>query len=111
MKKLIKYTKAYSSGAFKLIEGDIFKTEIPIARENIGEDSFDERVKERVNLLENEKIIMEYIRDNSKSNQKDIAMNTQIPYITVRRIMDYLKEKGYIKREGSDKAGYWKLLK
>ena len=32
MVKLVKYVKAYSGGVPKLIEGDVFKTEIPLNR-------------------------------------------------------------------------------
>lgn len=30
---------------------------------------------------------------------------------TVKRILASLKEKGFIKRVGSNKKGYWKILK
>ena len=36
---------------------------------------------------------------------------TGIALGTVKRVIEELKEKGYIKREGSNKTGYWKLLK
>ena len=36
---------------------------------------------------------------------------TGIALGTVKRVIEKLKEKGYIKREGSNKTGYWKLLK
>ncbi len=38
-------------------------------------------------------------------------MKLKVSEATIKRNIKELKEKGYIKREGSKKTGYWKILK
>ncbi len=42
---------------------------------------------------------------------KELSEKTGIPLRTIKRNIDRLKKYGYIEREGSKKAGYWKILK
>ena len=62
-------------------------------------------------VTENEKYIIEQIIKNPNISQKDIAIETNIPYRTVQRTISILKDKGIIERVGSKKLGYWKILK
>ena len=43
--------------------------------------------------------------------QKDIAKKLKVSEVTIKRNIKELKEKGYIKREGSKKTGHWKIIK
>lgn len=63
------------------------------------------------NITEKEKYIIEQIIKNPNISQKDIAIETNIPYRTVQRTISILKDKGIIERVGSKKLGYWKILK
>ena len=46
-----------------------------------------------------------------KNNSDEIIEKTNIPRRKINRIITRLKEKELIVREGSNKDGYWKILK
>lgn len=58
------------------------------------------------NITDNEKNIIKMIIKNPNISQKDIAIETNIPYRTVQRTISVLKDKGIIERVGSKKLGY-----
>ena len=43
--------------------------------------------------------------------QKKLSEETNVSLRTVKRIIQQLKEKKIIERVGSDRKGYWKILK
>jgi len=125
IRNLYKYTKIYSGGEPELIEGDIFKTIIPIKSETNGlvelrkettqDEQANEHVNEHVNEQTNEHVnrkaaIIAALKDNPKLTFKQIAEKANISYTTARREMDALREKGIIKRIGSDKSGHWEVI-
>ena len=56
-------------------------------------------------------LILKEIENKNNITQNELIEKTGIALGTVKRVIEELKEKGYIKREGSNKTGYWKLLK
>lgn len=62
-------------------------------------------------IKDNEKIVYMLMKENSKITVTEIIEKTNIPRRTVNRIITSLKEKELIVREGSNKGGYWKILK
>ncbi len=50
------------------------------------------------------------IKENNKITAKEISEQLNISLSTVKRKTKALKEKGKIKRIGSDKTGYWKII-
>ena len=60
-----------------------------------------------------EKVIKVYmaLKVDSKSTYEGLIKSTALSEPTVTRAIKNLKEKGYIKREGSDKTGKWIILK
>ena len=50
------------------------------------------------------------IKDNKKS-AKDLANQLNVSERTIERDIEKLKNSGKLKRIGSDKGGYWKLIK
>ena len=56
-------------------------------------------------------LILKEIENKSNITQKELAKKTKIPLRTIERGIRRLKEDGYIKREGSNKTGYWVILK
>lgn len=72
-----------------------------------------ENVVENVleNLEQKEKDILDIIMKNSKITQKEIAEQLNISIRQVSRKLKLLKEKGIIKRMGSDRKGFWEIIK
>lgn len=89
----------------------------------IIKETVDETLKEQENVLVNVPVnvpvnlndteikILELIRKNNNITAINIAENIDMTEKTAKRNLKSLKEKGYIERVGSDKTGYWKIIK
>ena len=55
-----------------------------------------------------DKIVKELIK-NPKISQKELAEILNVPYRSLQRKMDYLKEIKQIERKGGKRFGYWKI--
>ena len=56
-----------------------------------------------------EKVLLE-IRNNPNATQPTLAKKTGIGKTMIQKYIADLKNNGYIKRVGSNKAGYWKVI-
>ena len=54
---------------------------------------------------------MELISANASISIAELALIMAVTKRTVDRDFAWLKERGYISREGNSKKGYWKILK
>ena len=52
------------------------------------------------------KLILNEIKKNNKITLKEFSIKTNLKLKTLERRISVLKEKGYIQREGSKRAGY-----
>ncbi len=66
-------------------------------------------VNEAVN--EAEKKVLKILIVNNKASRKYLSEKTRYSESKVYRTINSLKEKGVIERIGSDKSGYWKIIK
>lgn len=57
-----------------------------------------------------EGIILEYIQENPKISQKDIAIKAGVSRATIQRTMKTMMDKGVVTRSGTTR-GYWKITK
>ena len=57
------------------------------------------------------KRLMELISENASISIAELALIMSVTKRTVDRDFAWLKERGYISREGNSKKGYWKVLK
>lgn len=64
-----------------------------------------------IELNELESKVYEAIKINRNLTAKEISENLYIPFRSVQRYLAALKEKGFIVKEGSNKKGYWKIIK
>ena len=108
VRNLYKYTNIYSGGEPELIEGDIFKTIIPLERSVTAKVT--DRVTEKVteNVTEREAEILALISENQSITQTEMADRLSVSRKTIASRLKSLKEKGVVKRMGSDTKGYWK---
>ena len=109
VRNLYKYTKIYSGGEPELIEGDIFKTIIPLERSVTAKvtDKVTEEVTE--NVTEREAEVLALISENQSITQAEIAKRLSVSRKTIASRLKSLKEKGVVKRVGSDAKGYWEI--
>lgn len=70
-----------------------------------------EHINEHINLTKNERLVLDSITNNPKISQNKLSENLSVSKSTIRRVTDSLKEKNLIERVGSNKGGYWKIIK
>lgn len=61
-------------------------------------------------INDSEKTILTLIRQNEKITRSEIKNLTKISIRSIDRILLNLKQNNVIKRIGSNKTGYWKIL-
>ena len=61
-------------------------------------------------LAENQKKIIELIKENSSISKKELAEKIGISTTAIDKNIDSLKKKGLIKRQGPDRGGYWEII-
>ena len=66
---------------------------------------------ERVELTDNRKKIISEIRNNPNITKEQLLIILGISTTAIDKNLNYLKEQNYIKRVGSKKTGYWKVIK
>jgi len=54
--------------------------------------------------------ILKHLKQTPKANYKELADNTGCSPATIKRHIQELKKLGLLKRIGSDKTGYWRLV-
>lgn len=71
--------------------------------------SNDEALNEALNeaLTENQKLLLDILRNNPTITQKEIISNTSLSRSTVQRAIKELIEMGQLERVGSKKIGSW----
>ena len=59
---------------------------------------------------DNEIKVLELLRKNPNTTQVEVSKRLNISRRSVSAILSGLKEKGKIRRVGSDRKGYWEIL-
>ena len=83
-----------------MIEEDVFKIIIPLKDES-SEITVEKTVEK----------ILDAIQKNNTITQKELEQITGLTRRGVEWNLKQLKEKGLIKRIGSDKGGHWEVVK
>ena len=99
----------YSGTIPEFIDGDVFKTKISLNGTVNGTVSG--TVNVGVNLSATEQTVLDCIRDNNSIGVAEIVSRTEKGRSTIMRTIKSLKEKGFIRRVGSDKTGSWEILR
>lgn len=113
VRNIVKYSKVYSGTIPEFIDGDVFKTKISLNGTVNGtvNDTVNDTVNYGVKLTPTEQAVLDCIRDNNSIGVAEIVSRTEKGRSTIMRSIKSLKEKGFIRRVGSDKTGSWEILR
>lgn len=130
IRNVYKYSKAYS-GSDKIVfsEEDVFMSQVPLEYHNLRNvESNDDLIKasgdlqkdlqkdiqkdlENFEILsENQKEILNAIKRDRKITQKKLSAIVGINEKNIRNNINFLKNKGMVRRIGPDKGGHWEIL-
>lgn len=84
------------------------KEEQEIIAQNITENCTDNFTE---NFTDNEINLLELLKINPNITQVELSNKLSVSRRTISTLLAHLKERGKIERVGSDRKGYWKLLK
>lgn len=99
--------KNYGKDAFYISEHTIIVT-IPLNKELL--ESID-KTPENIELNDAEIKLLELIKSNPTYKTTDFIRLTEYSEVYINKIIRSLKDKEYIRRVGSNKSGYWEILK
>ena len=128
VRNLYRYTKMYSGGEPQLIEGDVFKIIVPMAEseknDNVKDnenDNANDNVNGKINhginhginitLGKLEEMVLQIIEKEPKITFPEIAKKIGKTEMSVDNAVRALRKKGFLKRAGSRKSGYWEVQK
>jgi len=103
---IIRILKAYDKNVYEFSDNFI-KVNFKFKDYKMLENSLN---KEN-NLTKNQELIIDYINENEKITQKELVEKTGMGRSTITNNIKILKDNGYLIRKGSDKNGYWKIIK
>lgn len=102
--------ETYGKEVFKITDHYIMVT-IPFNKEVLATINVSANVGVNVALSNIEELILEELVKNPKLTAASLSLIINKSKRTAERYLKSLQENGYIEREGSDKKGYWKVLK
>ena len=73
-------------------------------------DGINDGINDGIKLSETDKKILSMIADNAEITIPELSSTLHKAVRTIERSLQKLKAQRYLKREGSKKAGYWKVL-
>ena len=70
-----------------------------------------EKLTENIELNDAEIKLLKLLKANPKYKTADFVRLTEYSEVYINKIIRNLKDKKYIKRVGSNKSGYWNIIK
>ena len=111
IRNLYRYTKLYSGGEPELIEGDIFKTIIPLPLANgkqANKTSRKNKQKKQANKTgERMSFIIAYIEKHDKASVDELAEALELSESRIRAILLEMVSDGVILKVGKTKSAYY----
>ena len=101
--KNLQNDRVNDSVKMKNLQNDIENDSVKV--KNLQNDSINDT------LNSSEIKILTLINENNELTGNELSKISSLSISQISRILKSLKEKGYIKRIGSDKTGYWQVLK
>ncbi|MCK5063516.1 MAG: putative DNA binding domain-containing protein [Candidatus Aenigmarchaeota archaeon] len=82
-----------------------------IDNRDIIKDTIRDTIRDTIKILpEHERIIFQEMKKDSKITVEELSRVIGISLRNTKKNIEKLKDKGLVKREGSKKAGYWKVV-
>ena len=72
--------------------------------------AFNNQLENKDTLNDRQKGILNFIEENSKTTQHDLAGILSVSIETIKRDIEFLQKGNWVKRIGSKKTGRWKIL-
>jgi ATP-dependent DNA helicase RecG len=108
VRNLMKYTKLYSGGKPELIEGDIFKTIIPLV--NASEKQANNKRIEQANKTSGKKrAIITHLEEHGQATVADLADVFKLSEGRVRAILLEMTKENLLEKVGKTKSVYYVL--
>jgi len=108
IRNLYTYTKLYSGGVPELIEGDIFKTIIPLAS-SLGKQANNKRIKQANKTSEKREVIIDYLEEHGKVAVHELTEIFNLSEGRVRAILLEMTKEDIIQKMGKTKSAYYVL--
>ena len=103
--------RTFDIESFKFDEEDIFTAIVPINyKDDTINDTLTDTTNDTLKLSENNKKVLKEIKANNSITREELKIKIGLSDRTISRNIKELQNKQIIKREGSKKAGYWKIL-
>ena len=78
-----------------------------IVKDNVTKDVTKDSIHE---LTERQKVILMAIKENPLVTIPEMSLKMNVVTRTIKRDIEVLKSKGFLKREGSRKEGHWEIV-
>lgn len=78
---------------------------------NANNEVINGAINEAIKLSPNQKAVLKAIMETPSITKQTLCDITSLGKSTIDRAIKALKEKGLIQRVGSNKSGYWKIIK
>ena len=78
---------------------------------NANNEVINGAINEAIKLSPNQKAVLKAIMETPSITKQPLCDITSLGKSTIDRAIKALKEKGLIQRVGSNKSGYWKVIK
>jgi len=121
VRNLYEYTKIYSGGEPELIEGDVFKTIVPLVVSNVGlnDNTTDNEVlndklndnnqlNDKLNDNGDRKAILRYLAENGEISVATAAAIIGRSHSTARRVLLQLVNEGFVEAVGANRNRKYK---
>ncbi len=99
----------YSKKSISINDNSIIVT-IPFNRINEVGDKVSDKVGDK-KLTLSQIIVLAEIRNNANITKPQLSILCNLSKTSIDNAISKLKQEGYIKRVGSNKTGYWEILK
>jgi len=112
VRNLYEYTKIYSGGEPELIEGDVFKTIVPLSRLNSNVSDkmlMSDNASDKMSDNAHRQLILAYIETHNEINTTAVAKLIDRSPGTARRVLSRLADEGFIVAVGANKNRKYKL--
>lgn len=120
VRNLYRFTKIYSGGEPELVDGDVFRSTVPLGEAlrsgtngtdlgTNGTDPGTNGTDSGTNGTDNKAALIEALRKNPNLTYDELSKQLSLPRRTVSRGMKSLQKEGQIRRVGNNRSGHWEI--